>query len=143
MSKTFDTADQQKLMSILGSILTKCELHIMHVLISEVILNVKIGNKTGPDIFKNIRICQGDCLSALSPVYPSCILPFHLNRYHLSSLLLVITSLSCEPLTRSSIVVYKIIIDPKFADEIWFLGSDESKINQVEREIRGLQQACM
>ena len=118
MSKTFDTVDQQKLMNILGSILTKCELHIMHVLISDVILNVKIGNKTVTDIFKNIRICQGDCLSALSPVCPACILPFHLNHYHLSSLLLAITSLSCDPLNGSSIDVYKITIDPKFADEI-------------------------
>ena len=118
MSKTFDTVDQQKLMNILGSILTKCELHIMHVLINDVTLNVKIGNKTGPGIFKNIRICQGDCLSTLSPVCRACIVPFHLNRYHLSSLLLAITSLSCDPLTRSSIDVYKITIDPKFADQI-------------------------
>ena len=80
---------------------------------------------------------------SLSPVYPACILPFHLNRYHLSSLLLAITSLSCDPLNGSSIDVYRITIDPKFADEIWFLGSDESKINQVEREIPGSQQACM
>ena len=52
-------------MHILGSILTKCELYLMDVLINVVILNVKIGNKTGPDNGTNIGICQGDCLLAL------------------------------------------------------------------------------
>ena len=63
--KAFYTVDRKKLMDTLGSILTKCELHMMHVLISDVILNLKIGNKTGPDTHTNIRICQGDCLLAL------------------------------------------------------------------------------
>ena len=65
MPKAFDTVDRRKLMNIFGSILTKCELPMMHVLINNVILNVKIGNKTGPGIHTNIEICQGDCLSDL------------------------------------------------------------------------------
>ena len=56
MSKAFDTVDQKKLMNILGFILTKCELHMVHVLINDVVLNVKIGNMTGWDIHTNIRI---------------------------------------------------------------------------------------
>ena len=64
MPKAFDTVYRKELMNILGSILTKCELLMIHVLINDVILNVKIGNKTGPDIHINIGICQGDCLSA-------------------------------------------------------------------------------
>ena len=62
MPKAFDTVDRKKLMNILGSMLTKCELPMMHALINNVILNVKIGNKTGPGIHRNIEICQGDCL---------------------------------------------------------------------------------
>ena len=65
MSKAFDTGDWKKLMNILGSILTKCELYMMHVLINDVILNLKTGNRTGPDNHANIETCQGDCLAAL------------------------------------------------------------------------------
>ena len=65
MSKAFGTVDRKKLMNILGSILTKYELHMMHALTNDMILDVKIENKTVPDIHTNIAICQGDCLSAL------------------------------------------------------------------------------
>ena len=65
MSKASDSVERKKLINILGSILTKCELHMMRVLINKVILNVKTGNRTGPEIHLNIGICQGDCLSAL------------------------------------------------------------------------------
>ena len=64
-SKALDTVNRNKLINILSYILTKCELHMKHALINDVILNVKIGNKTGPDIHTNIGICRGDCLSAL------------------------------------------------------------------------------
>ena len=57
MSSTFVTVDHTKLMNMMHD-----ELHMMHVLISE-IRNVKIVNKTGPDI--HIEICQDDVLSAL------------------------------------------------------------------------------
>ena len=79
MSKTFENVDRKKLMNILGSILTKYELHMMHVLINDVILNVKIGSNTGPDIHTNIGICQGDCVSILLFIL---YLAFAANRYH-------------------------------------------------------------
>ena len=65
MSKAFDTVSRSKLMSILESILSDCELHMMHVLINDVILNVRLGDKTGSNINTSTGICQGDCLSAL------------------------------------------------------------------------------
>ena len=58
MSNTFVTVDHTKLMNMMHD-----ELHMMHVLISDEIRNVKIVNKTGPDI--HIEICQDDVLSAL------------------------------------------------------------------------------
>ena len=103
MSKAFESVDWKKLMNILGSILTKCELHMMHVLINDVILNVKIGSNTGPDIHTNIEICQGDCVSVLLFIL---YLAFAANHYHLSSLLLTITSLSGQSLTEPSIEMY-------------------------------------
>ena len=55
MSNTFVTVDHTKLMNMMHD-----ELHMMHVLISDEIRNVKIVNKTGPDIHIEI-----DVLSAL------------------------------------------------------------------------------
>ena len=65
MSKAFDTVNHSKLMEILKNILTPSELHMMYLLINDVILNVKVGDKLGVDILTRIGICQGDCLSAL------------------------------------------------------------------------------
>ena len=59
MSKSIDTVNRPKLMQILESILTPGELHLMYLLINDVILNVKIGSKTGRDIQTTIGICQG------------------------------------------------------------------------------------
>ena len=52
-------------MDILKTILTPSELHIMHLLINDVIFNVKIGETIGENILTAAGICQGDCLSAL------------------------------------------------------------------------------
>ena len=111
----------------------RCELHMMHVLINDVILNVKIGNRTGPDIHTDFGICQGDCLSAL---------PFVLYLGFAVKPLPPITSAIDyhKPLWSALdwIIdrdIHKVTIDPKYADNISFLRSDELKINQVEREI--------
>ena len=61
MSKAFDTVSHCKIMSVLESILSECELHMMHILINDVILNVQLGDKTGSNINTSIGICQGDC----------------------------------------------------------------------------------
>ena len=45
MSKAFDTVYRKELVNILGSILTKCQLHMIHVLINDVILNVILNQK--------------------------------------------------------------------------------------------------
>ena len=60
MPNTFDTVERKKLTNLLSSILTKCKLHMMDVLINDVILNVKFENKTGADIHTHIGIYQGD-----------------------------------------------------------------------------------
>ena len=65
MSKAFNAVNRSKLMEIFKNILTPRELPMMYLLINDVILNVKIGDKVGTDILTAIGICQGDCLSAL------------------------------------------------------------------------------
>ena len=125
--------NRNKLINILSYILTKCELHMKHALINDVILNVKIGNKTGPDIHTNIGICRGDCLSALLFIL--------YLAFAVQPLPPVISAIDCQKPLWSALDwfidwdVHKITIDPKYADDILFLGSYESKIKQVEREI--------
>ena len=65
MSKAFDTVNRSKLTEILKNILTPSQLHMVYLLINDVILNVKIGDKVGANIITAIGICQGDCLFAL------------------------------------------------------------------------------
>ena len=70
-------------MEILQNILTPSELPMMCLLINDVILNVKIGDKVGTDILIGIGICQGDCLSALLFILylTYAIKPIPKNRY--------------------------------------------------------------
>ena len=132
MSKAFDTVKRPKLMEILSK-LTESELHMMHILINDVIINVKISNHTGSNIHTKIGIYQGDCLSALlfilylsnaiKPI-PSQIEAIDYQKPMWSALDWIIDKDQ-----------HKICIDPKYADDISFLRSDESKINQIERII--------
>ena len=52
-----------------GSILASRMLHIMHILIHDVVLTVRLGKTTGKDILTKIRITQRDFLSALLFVF--------------------------------------------------------------------------
>ena len=88
---------------------------MMHVLINDVILNVKIGSKTGRDIHTNIGICQGDFLLALLFILylafavkplPSVIAAIDYHNPVWSSLDEIIDQ-----------DVQKINIDPKYADD--------------------------
>ena len=133
MSKAFDTVNRPKLMKMLENILTKCELHMMHLLINDVILTVKIGDKTGTNILTQIGICQGDCLSALLFIFylahalkplPNQIEPIDYQKPLWSALDWLISK-----------DIHKVQIDPQYADDISFIRSDESKTNQIERMI--------
>ena len=133
MSKAFDTVNRSQLMEILKNILTPSELHLVYLLKNDVILNVKIGDKVGADILTAIGICQGDCLSAL--------------------LFILYLAYAIKPITKGPIpwrlpsdlwsaldwIVdrdkLQIEIDPKYADDITFIHSEEAKINQVERVV--------
>ena len=133
MSKAFDTVYRSKLMEILKNILTPSEYHMMFLLVNDVILKVKLGCNTGADIKTAIRICQGDCLSALLFILylayaikqiPDERLPQDHQKHLWSALDWVIN--------RDKV---NIEIDPKYADDITFIRYEETKINIVERVI--------
>ena len=128
MSKAFDTLNHSKLMEILKNILTPSELHMMYLLINDVILNEKIGDKVGADILIAIGICQGVYLSALlfilylAHAIKSIPKDRYPGDYHQTGLDWI--------LHRDKL---QIQIDPKYADDITSIRSEEAKINQVER----------
>ena len=119
-------------MKFLSEILTDCELHMIYILIHDIKLNVKIGQNKGETINTNIGITQGDCLSALlfifylgnvlKPIEEQTIREDHSNQVIWTALDWVI------PKDK-----HNVKIDPKYADDISFLRSDESKIKQIER----------
>ena len=131
MSKAFDTVNRSKLMEILKNILTPSELHMIYLVINDVILNVKIGDKVGADILTAIGICQGDCLSALLFMLylAHAIKPIPKDRYPDDYHQTLWSALDWI-VDRDKL---QIEIDPKYADDTTFICSEEAKINQVER----------
>ena len=133
MSKAFDTVNRPKLINILRTILTPTELYMMHLLIDDVILNAKAGDTFGEDILIMIGLCQGDCLSAiLFIVYLAYVLkplPQMAERIdHTETLWSALDWLVHND-------VHNIEIDPKYADDITYIRSLQTKINQAERLI--------
>ena len=65
MSAAFDTVSRCKLMKQLEAFIEPHEMQMMHLLITDVKLMVRIGKTLGVPIDTNIGVAQGDCLSAL------------------------------------------------------------------------------
>ena len=103
---------------------------MMHILIHDVNLNVRLGNNAGENITTSVGICQGDCLSALLFIVylASSIKPLPPQ----------IQQVDCNRPLWSALDwlfdkgEHKVEVDPKYADNITFVRTDESKINQVE-----------
>ena len=118
-------------MQIQQNILTHGELHMIYLLITDVILNVKIRSKIGKDILNAIGICQGDCLSALLFIiylaYARKPLPPYAERSDHSE---TMGSALDWVIDKDK---HKIEIDPKYADDITYTRSLATKINQMER----------
>ena len=118
-------------MQILHNILTPGELHMMYLLVNDIIINVNIVDKTGEDILTAIGICQGDCLSALIFIIYLAYALEPLSTYtdrtdHRETM----WSALDKVIDKDS---RKVEIDPKYADDITFIRSQDVKINQVAR----------
>ena len=132
MSKAFDTVNRVKLLNQLKEILKDDEMRMMDLLITDVLINVRVGSEIGEDIYTNIGVCQGDCLSAIIfIVYLSqAIKPLPKN-----------TSREDHQIIWSDLDwlidkdKHKVELDPKYADDINFIRTDRSKIEMIKRVI--------
>ena len=133
MSKAFNAVNRSKLIEIFKNILTPRELHMMYLLINNVILNVKIGDKVGADILTSIGICQGECLSALIfIIYLAYVVKtIPKDRYPEDYRQTLWSALDWIV----DIDKLQIEIETKYADEVTFIRSEEAKINQGERVV--------
>ena len=107
---------------------------MMHLLITDVKLMVRIGKTLGVAIDTNIGVPQGDCLSALlfifylahiiGPITPGTTREDHDGEVLWSDLDWLIER-----------DVHNIAQDPKYAEDITFIRSHPSKMNKVKRII--------
>ena len=111
---------------------------IINLLINDVVLNVRLGNKIRKDIKTEVGICQGDCLSALLFIFYLAHaikeLPTHIEKEDYAR------SLCSELDWHIQKDQHEVEIDPRCADDVSFLRSNESKMNQVKRMIPNMLQ---
>ena len=70
MSKAFDTINGKTLLEKLETILDESEMRIMHLLINNLKLKVRVRKSLGEEIPTNISsVALGDCLSALLSIF--------------------------------------------------------------------------
>ena len=65
MSRAFDTVDRKMLMNDLESILDEDELHMIKILLENVLLVVRCGDKLGKEFITDMGSPQGDCISPI------------------------------------------------------------------------------
>ena len=134
MSAAFDTVSRCKLMKQLEAFIEPHEMRMMHLLITDVKLMVRIGKTLGVPIDTNIGVAQGDCLPALlfifylahiiGPISSETNREDHDGEIRWSDLDWVIDR-----------DIHNITLDPKYADDITFIRSHPSKMNKVKRII--------
>ena len=134
MSGAFDTVCRNKLLQQLEEYLEPHEMRMIHLLIADVNLMVRIGKEIGEGIKTNIGVIQGDCLSALLFIFylAHIIKPISLETTREDHSNEIIWSELDWIIERD---IHKIAIDPKYADDITFIRSNNSKMNKVKRSI--------
>ena len=105
---------------------------MMYLLVSNVKLKVRVGRSLGEQILTNIGVAQGDCLSAL------------LFIFYLVKFIDVIPGLPTRKDFGNNVLwseldwlidkdAHQVDIDPKYADDISFIRTDETKMNETKR----------
>ena len=132
MSKAFDSMNRKTLLENLKIILYESKMRMMYLLINNAKLKVRVGGSLGDEILTNIGAAQGDCLPAL------------LFIFYLAQFVNVIPGLPTREYFGNKVLwseldwlidrdTCQVVIHPKYADDIRFVRTDETKINQAKR----------
>ena len=131
-SKTLDTVNRKTLLKTLETILDESEMRMMYLLINNIKRKVKVGRSLQEEILTSISVAQGDCLSVL------------LFLFYLAKFVDVIPGLPTREKFGNKFLwseldlikdrdARQVVIDPKCADNISFIRTNEIKMNQVKR----------
>ena len=149
MSKAFDTVKRGQLLNDLKDILEDDELHMIQILIKDVKLRVRCGKEIGKEIETNVGVPQGDCLSpVLFTLYLAQALKeerderseeHNYTKTPKTSEELLPTYLRDH--TYSVMKENHLMIDQQYADDISWLSTSKSKIEEIENNIPGKLQS--
>ena len=116
MSKAFDTVDRKTLFSKLEGILLPEELHLFSILTRKPKIFIKVNNTLSKDFTSLIGIMQGDCMSAI---------------------LFILYLAYCLINEKQIVNTYtaKLLITPKYADDITYITNHEHIIEKIEKNI--------
>ena len=110
---------------------------MMYFLINNFKLKVRVGRSLGEKILTNIGVAQGDCFSALLFIF--CLAQF----------VVVVPGLPTRKYFGNKVLwseldwlidrdTHQVVIDLKYADDISFIRTDETRMNQVKRRLLDL-----
>ena len=136
MSKAFDTVNWKTRLQKLETILDESEMRMIYLLINKVKLKVRVGRSLGEKIRTKIGVAQGDSLSVL------------LFKFYLAQFVDVIPGLPTREdfgnnVWRSELDwlidrdTHQVIIGTKYADDINFVSTGKTKMNQKKETAPG------
>jgi len=142
MSKAFDTVKREDLLKDLQEILSEDELHLMHILINDVEIFIRVGQEMSEESIKTtIGICQGDCLSAVLFIYylakslskPKDVIHNDHNYSKPEEEYVLPRSLQDHEYTNYKPDFFKIA--PKYADDITWVSTSNEYVEEIKSKI--------
>ena len=132
MSKAFDTVNRMKLFEGLKQVLLPEELHILHILINDVFIKVRVGNEMSDEIKTEIGIMQGDCLSAILFIFylSMALTPEERSdhSYHIENF----ASVKWKSYIKEENLF---TISPKYADDTTWASTDVKVIDMIKETV--------
>ena len=133
MSKAFDTVDRKQLFEALEEVLLPEELHLLHILINDVFIQVRVGDDLSPAFKSLIGIIQGDCLSAILFIfYLAIALTPKVKNDHNYAIE------NFNQIKWKSFIQEENLftISPKYVDDVTWASNSESVIDMVKETVQ-------